>query len=61
VAAINAEMWAELFLANRDALLREMKGLIEAMENISRHIESGDRQGLAGALSAAAKAKEERL
>lgn len=61
VAAINAEMWAELFLANDKALLSEIEGLLAYMENISGTIKAGDRQGLVDALSAAAKAREERL
>jgi prephenate dehydrogenase len=61
VAAINAEMWAELFLANSGALEGEIEGLIHHLENILGTIKAGDRQGLAEALSAAAKAREERL
>ena len=61
VAAINAEMWAELFLANSGALAGEIEGLIHHMENILGTIKAGDRQGLVEALSAAAKAREERL
>jgi prephenate dehydrogenase len=61
VAAINAGMWAELFLANGKALLGEIEGLVSFMENISGYIRAGDGQGLENALSAAARAKEERL
>jgi prephenate dehydrogenase len=61
VAAINAGMWSELFLVNGKALLGEIEGLMAGMENIRKYIEAGDRQGLVEALSAAAKAKEERL
>jgi prephenate dehydrogenase len=61
VAAINAEMWAELFLANNKALLPEIEGLAAHMQNISSIIRAGDRQALVHALSAAARAREERL
>jgi prephenate dehydrogenase len=61
VAAINASMWAELFLANGPSLLREIEGLMAHMENISGYIKAGDRQALEGALSAAARAREEGL
>lgn len=61
VAAINAGMWAELFLANGKALLEEMEGLSHFMANISGYIRAGDRKGLEDVLSAAAQAKEEKL
>jgi prephenate dehydrogenase len=61
VAAINAPMWAELFLANGESLLPEIEGLAECLENIGKYIKEGDRQGLENTLAAAARLREEGL
>lgn len=61
VAAINAPMWAELFLANRDALLAELETLRAGIGQIGEWLHTGDRQALEGLLAAAARIKEERL
>ncbi len=58
VAAINAELWTELFLANREPLLGELRGLREQMGQLEQSLEAGDREGLIRALSAAARVKE---
>ncbi len=61
VAAINAPMWAELFVENQPALLAEMKALQSVLDELERLLAAGDRQGLTGLLAQAAKTKEERL
>jgi len=61
VAAINAPMWAELFLANGETLLTEIEGLSKYLSNIGKYIKEGDRQGLEYTLAEAARLKEERL
>lgn len=61
VAAINAPMWAELFLMNRPALLQEIMMLQEGLGRIEQLIRSGDGDGLIEELAAAARMKEERL
>ncbi len=61
VAAINARMWAELFVENADALAAEMQKLSAGMARIATLIRAGDRDALAEMLSEAAALKEERL
>ena len=60
VAAINAPMWAELFMVNRDALLGEITALKDGIECIEKYLMTGDRQGLVDILSTAARLKEEK-
>ena len=42
IARINEEMWSELFLLNRPALLREMDAFRNSFEELYHAIESGD-------------------
>ncbi len=44
IANINDEMWSELFLANRDALLREMDAYRASFDELRETIASGDRE-----------------
>ena len=44
IARINDEMWSELFLLNRDALLRQMDRFEEAFDRLRRCIADGDRE-----------------
>ncbi|MBO4686365.1 MAG: prephenate dehydrogenase [Lachnospiraceae bacterium] len=44
IANINDEMWSELFLANKDALLREMDAYRAAFDELRETIASGDRE-----------------
>ena len=46
IARINDEMWSELFLDNRDALLNEMRSFKTAFDELMEKIESGDREGI---------------
>lgn len=46
IAKINDEMWSELFLENKDALLKEMDGFIEGFCTLRAMLESGDREGM---------------
>ena len=46
IAKINEEMWSELFLMNRDALLSEMDAFIEDFKDFRAMIERGDREGM---------------
>ncbi len=61
VAAINAPMWAELFVENQPALLAEMRALRTELDELERLLAAGDRQGLSDMLAQAARMKEERL
>lgn len=44
IARINDEMWSELFLLNREALLREMEAFEAAFDKLHNCIKSGDRE-----------------
>ncbi|MGN1051036.1 MAG: prephenate dehydrogenase [Acutalibacteraceae bacterium] len=43
VANINAELWSELFLENKEPLLKELDTLIENIQNIESAIKSDDK------------------
>ena len=46
IANINDEMWSELFLANREPLLKEMDIYREVFERLYGFIKSGDRENI---------------
>lgn len=46
IAKINAEMWSELFLMNKSALLSEMDSFIEDFKSFRSMIEQDDRDGM---------------
>lgn len=46
IANINDEMWSELFLANREALLQEMDGYRDAFNRLYDTIKNGDRDAM---------------
>ena len=46
IARINDEMWSELFLLNRDALLKEMDSFKTSFDELYEKIKSGDREGM---------------
>lgn len=46
IANINDEMWSELFLANREALLKEMDGYREAFDRLYNTVKNGDREAM---------------
>ena len=46
IANINDEMWSELFLANREALLQEMDGYRDAFNRLYDTIKDGDREAM---------------
>ena len=43
VAKLNEEMWTELFLENREALVREIDTLVEELAAFAYTIRRGDR------------------
>ena len=59
VAWLNPEMWAELFLANRDNLLQELDFYIKSLEAYRTAIENHDEQQLIALLEEGRKRKEE--
>lgn len=46
IAKINDEMWSELFLANREALLSEMDRYRESFDKLYDFIKTKDREGM---------------
>ena len=46
IAKINDAMWSELFLMNKDALLKEMNAFIAEFERMKEMLILGDREGL---------------
>jgi len=57
VAYLNEEMWAELFLANRDNLATEIEGLITRLGEYVQALQSNDEQQLKALLTAGKQAK----
>ena len=46
IAKINDQMWSELFLLNREPLLREMDRFEEELRKLRRTLEEGDREAM---------------
>ena len=58
VAKLNEDMWTELFLENKDALVREIDTLVEELAAFAYTIRRGDRQNLWNMLHRARTIKE---
>jgi len=58
VAKLNAPMWTELFLENREPLLREVETLIENLEDYRAALEAGDSEILCALLREGSLLKE---
>ena len=50
IAKINDAMWSELFLMNKEALLREMDSFINEFMSFRAMLENGDRDGMREAM-----------
>jgi prephenate dehydrogenase len=59
VAWLNAPMWAELFLENKDNLLRELDCLIDNLNAYKLAMETEDRERLVALLEEGKQRKEE--
>lgn len=59
VAWLNAPMWAELFLENREHLLKELDFYIHSLQQYRCAISQGDRETLTSLLEEGKKRKEE--
>jgi len=46
IAKINDEMWSELFLANREALLEQMDQFAAQFAVMRQQLAAGDREGM---------------
>lgn len=58
IAKINDEMWSELFIANRPALLREMNRYRRAFEQLYEYVAIGDREGMREMMRLSTKRRE---
>lgn len=58
VARLNEDMWTELFLENREALVREIDTLVEELAAFAYTIRRGDRDNLRAMLHRARTIKE---
>ena len=59
VAWLNPEMWAELFLENRDCLPGELDSFLESLSRYRAALEQGDRETLTRLLDEGRRRKEE--
>ena len=59
VAWLNAPMWTELFLDNRDYLIDEIDGLTAELQKYRDALAAGDREALCALLEEGKKRKEE--
>ncbi len=59
VARINGEMWSELFIANKEPLIREIDDLVQNLEKFKKAIDKEDTQTLEDLMAQANKIKEE--
>lgn len=59
VAWLNPQMWAELFLENRDNLIKELDSFVNSMEQYRAALVSGDREELVKILDEGRRIKEE--
>ena len=59
MAWLNPQMWAELFLENRDNLRFELDQLIGELEKYRRALEGDDRDSLTALLDEGRRRKEE--
>ncbi len=57
VAQGSAEMWSDIFLANRDALLHELQGLRQVLDRAEHALESRDEKWLMTMLESSAQAR----
>lgn len=51
MARLNPDMWTELFLDNRDALVTEIDTLIDNLKVYSEALKNGDAEALRSALA----------
>lgn len=58
IAKINDLMWSELFLLNKDALLKEMDSFIEKFKSFRQMIEDGDREAMRAEMRTATARRE---
>ena len=50
IAGVDETMWTQLYMANRDCIETELKGLIDNLSVYLKAIENGDERALSEAL-----------
>ena len=50
IARINDEMWSELFLLNKDVLIRHMDAFTASFQQLRQMLETGDREAMRAAM-----------
>ena len=58
IAKINDRMWSELFLLNKDALLREMDAFTKKFEGFKKMLENDDVEGMRAEMREATRRRE---
>ena len=58
IARMNDQMWSELFLLNRQALIQQIQGFEKELQTIRTLLENGDREGLRQKMQASTKRRE---
>ena len=51
IAGVDEQMWTELYMLNREPILEELRGLIDALGVYERAIEEGNEDALRAALA----------
>ncbi len=61
VAAMNVDMWSDLFGDNREALLMELHRFNDHMRSLTSAVEAGDRESMEDLLKRSSRLKEKEL
>lgn len=59
IASMDPAAWTDLFLANRDALVRSLDGFIARLQEFGGYLRRGDREKIERCIADGAKAKKE--
>ena len=57
IAYLNAPMWAELFLWNRDCLVEEIDAFTARLQQLKGYLQAGQREGLEAMFRASSAAR----
>ena len=58
IAKINEDMWSELFLLNKDELLRQMDSFLVQFENLKKTIENNDVESMKNIMRTSTKRRK---
>ena len=59
IAAINETMWSELFILNRDVLIKQIDLFVGSMETLRKAIENGDTGTLKSVMRESSRNREQ--